>query len=306
MNKTVVPQLCGEEAAALSYLPDRLSTEVKKYAALYGGFVNEIRLRRGGVLSITVMGENVNCKITVTEKECADTLLRLCNNSIYSHTDTLKSGFVTTPEGIRVGICGKAVCENGEITAVANAGYICIRIPRRIPGAGDVAYEILKEMNFQRGIIIWSKPGIGKTTLLRELAVRLGGGACGIRTAVIDTRHELGYGVKGGLIDILDGYPRSKGMEIAKRTMSPQIILCDEISETKDANAILDAAGSGIPVAASVHAGSMAELCKKEYMKPIIEAGCIGAYIGLLEQTYKGYKYDIYRCDENSEIIFER
>ncbi len=304
MNELSV--MSGEETAALSYLPDRLAAEVKKYAALYGGFVNEIRLRSKGVLSITVMGENIPCKITVTEKECNDTFMRLCRNSVYSYADTIKKGYVTTPEGIRAGICGRAVCENGEIMAIAGTGYICIRIPRRIIGAGDVAYEILREMNFSRGVIVWSRPGIGKTTLLRELSVRLGSGADAVRVAVIDTRHELVYGVSGGLVDILDGYPRAEGMEIAKRTMSPQIMICDEIADMNDTRAILDAAGSGIPVVASAHAGSRVELLKGEYMKPIVESGCIGAFIGLLDRSNRGYKYEIYRCDSGSETLFER
>ena len=299
MKALVKPVMTGEETAALSYIPDRLSAEVRKYAALYGGMINEIRLRSGGILSVTIMGQNITCKATVSDEECAETFMRLCRNSLYSYTDTLKEGFITTPEGIRAGVCGRAVCENGEVTAVSGASSICIRIPRRIPGAGDVAYELLHEMSFTKGIIVWSVPGMGKTTLLRELAARIGGGADPMRVAVVDTRHELGAGIEGkGLIDVLDGYPRSKGIEIAKRTLSPQVIICDEIATADDAEAILEAAGSGIPVAASAHAGSRDELLRQEYLERLIGSGAFGAYIGLLGQTLGGYSYDIYRCRE--------
>lgn len=296
MNTKTKITFTGEEAMALSYVPDRISHEIRRYAALYGGMINEIRLRSGGILSITIRGENITCNSTVTEKECTDTFMRLCRNSLYSHADTLKEGFITTPEGIRVGVCGKAVCENNKILSVSGISSICIRIPRRIIGAGDKAYELLKEKNNLKGLIIWSVPGMGKTTLLRELILRLGSGGNPLRVAVVDTRHELGFGIKNkGLIDILDGYPRSKGIEIAKRTLSPQIIVCDEIANIDDANAILEAMGSGIPVVASVHAGTRKELMEHPYLKSIIYSDSIGFLLGLLGQTLGGYEYDIYR-----------
>jgi len=307
MTSLVRSVMTGEENAAISYIPERLGTEVRKYAALYGGMINEIRLRSGGMLSVTIMGENVTSKMIVTEEECEDSFMRLCRNSLYSCNETLKEGYITTPEGIRAGICGRAVCENGKITAVSGVTSICIRIPRRIPGAGDVAYEILNEMDFLKGLIIWSVPGMGKTTLLRELIIRISGGASPKRTAVIDTRHELGAGIKsGGLIDILDGYPRSKGIEIAKRTMAPQIIICDEIATPDDAAAILEALGSGIPVVASTHAGSRKELMEQVCISSILKAEGIGAYIGLTGQTLGGYMYDIYRQNEDSTVKFKR
>lgn len=299
--------ITGEETTALSYLPDRLSAEVRKYAALYGGMINEIRLRSGGPLSVTIMGENVVCKTFVSEKECNDTFMRLCRNSLYSCTDTLREGFITTPEGIRAGVCGRAVLENGEVMSVAGAAAICIRIPRRITGAGDVAYELLREMNFKKGIIVWSVPGMGKTTVLRELTVRLGSGETPLRVAVIDTRHEIGVGIKKtGLVDILDGYPRAKGIEIAKRTMSPQIIVCDEIATPDDTAAILEAAEAGIPVAASAHAGGGEELLRQTHLRPLILSTAFGAYVGLLGQTLGGYRYDIYRCGEGVSVNVKR
>lgn len=224
--------------------------------------------------------------------------MRLCRNSVYSYSNSIKEGYVTTPEGIRAGICGKAICQDNIISSVYGVNSICIRIPRRIPGTGDTAYELLREMSFQKGLIVWSIPGIGKTTLLRELISRLGSGDCSLRVSVVDTRHELGVGIKSsGLIDILDGYPRAKGIEIAKRTMSPQIIVCDEISTDEDAIAILGAAEAGIPIVASTHAGSRDELFNNKCMREILASKCIGIYLGLLAQTPGDYKYDIYKKD---------
>ena len=135
-------QFTGEENAALSYLSDKLSDEVKKVAALYGGMINEIRLRKNGQMSLTIRGENIPCKISPSDTELQDIFMRICKNSPYSYSDSLKEGFITTSEGIRVGICGRAVCENNVISAVSGVSSICIRIPRRVPGAGDVASQL--------------------------------------------------------------------------------------------------------------------------------------------------------------------
>lgn len=307
MIKQTINVLNGLENSALSYLPDRLAADARKQAALYGGMINEIRLRSGGVMSLTIRGENITCKTLVTENECHESYMKLCKKSPYSFADSLKNGYITTSEGIRAGICGKAVCENNTVTAISDITSICIRIPRRIPGAGDVAAEILHEMGNSKGIIIWSVPGMGKTTVLRELALRLSNGCDPLRVAVVDTRHEICAGIGDcGLIDILDGYPRSKGIEIAKRTMSPQIIICDEIATADDASAIFDAAGSGIPIAASAHAGSRGELCSQSHLKELLCSGHIGALIGLLEQKNGGYRYEVYRCFSDTELYFER
>lgn len=300
-------RITGEEAAALSYLPERLADEVRRQAALYGGMINEVRLHSGGVMSVTIMGENITCRVRVTPEECEETFMRLCQSSVYSHTETLREGFVTTPEGIRAGVCGRAVLDDGEVQAIAAPGAISLRIPRRIPGAGDVAYELLREMGLRRGLIVWSPPGVGKTTLLRELAVRLGCGSDAVRVAIVDTRHELGAGISGlGLVDVLDGYPRAQGIEIAKRTLSPQVIICDEIGGADDAAAILEAAGSGVPVVASAHAGSAAELLSQECLAPVLKSEGIGAYVGLLSRRLGGYEYEIYRRAEGSLVRIGR
>ena len=44
-------------------------------------------------------------------------------------------------KGLRAGICGKAVMENGKISSICDISSINIRIPHRIIGAGKYIYD---------------------------------------------------------------------------------------------------------------------------------------------------------------------
>lgn len=43
---------------------------------------------------------------------------KICNYSLYAYEDDIKRGFITVKGGNRVGICGKAVIENGHVTTL--------------------------------------------------------------------------------------------------------------------------------------------------------------------------------------------
>ena len=71
------------------------------------------------------------------------------------------------------------------------------------------------------------------------------------------------------MLDVLSGYPRSHGMEIAMRTLSPEYIICDELSSREDRQALLQCIGSGIRICTSVHAGSYEELLRHPVLQEI-------------------------------------
>ena len=143
--------------------------------------------------------------------------------------------------------------------------------------------------------ILYSPPGIGKTPALREIAARLGAKPYNIRIAVIDTRFEI-CGSLGGDVtyDALSGYPRAKGMETAVRTLSPQLILCDEIGSEEDAQAIYTSFGAGVPTVVTAHASSLEELCVRPFMRTLIDSGAFTYAVGL-SRTQSGFTLDINR-----------
>lgn len=290
------------EEAALAYLPGRMAEAAKRTAALYHGVISEIRLRAGCPMFLSVGNKNVSCGISPTADELSMIVRSLCGNSLYCHSETIKEGYICTEGGIRVGVCGRAVTEGGKILSVTDISSVAIRIPHRVPGAADGICRLILEEGF-RGAILYSPPGVGKTTALREIVARLGAKPYYIRIAVIDTRFEI-CGSLGGDVtfDALSGYPRAKGMETAVRTLSPQLILCDEIGSEEDVQAIYTSFGAGVPTVVTAHAGSLEELCVRPFMRALIDSGAFTYAVGL-SRTQSGFTLDINRISVGETAV---
>ena len=256
------------EETAFGFLTPEIANEAKRCALRLGLEINEIRLRENRLLSITCAGKNFSCDRKCTSEDIALTVDKLCGGSLYSHADDIRNGVINTEYGIRAGVCGRAVCENGKISAVCDISSVNIRIPRRVEGAGDGLFKLVKN---GKSALVFSPPGVGKTTVLRELIPYL---ARENRVAVIDTRYELCAGISGmDLCDVFSGYPRFEGIKSAVRTMSPEYIICDEIAGRDDAEALLSAYASGIAVCASAHAADYSGLLKKKEIAELIDEG---------------------------------
>ena len=130
---------------------------------------------------------------------------------------------------------------------------------------------------------MWSPPGVGKTTLLRSAIKELCSGSGALRASVIDTRGELSIACEGTgiLADVLSGYPRALGVEIATRCMNAQLLVCDEIGDAAEVEALLTSILCGVPLLASAHAGSVEELMTRPSVQKLHLAGAFGAYVGI-------------------------
>lgn len=264
------------ELAAIGYLPPHLAAAVRATAALRGGATDEIRLRVGRPISLVIRGKNAECGERCTESDIADTVGALCRHSLYSYSEEIKEGVITTECGIRAGVAGRATVRDGRIAAVSEITSVNIRIPHRVAGAADELYALVKASG---SVLVYSPPCGGKTTALRELVPLLSGGRDGRRVSVIDTRHELICDRDVCMnADFFSGYPRNLGIDASLRTMSPEYIICDEISSDEDVRAVLRARSAGVNIICSAHAGSEDELRLDGGVRRLIDCGVFGCF----------------------------
>lgn len=265
-------------ASVARLLPEALLAEIPRRAQ---GAVNELHLRADGYAWLTCGKENLSLTTALSRAQIEEILLAVCGGSLYAHADTLREGFVTLADGVRVGVVGRAVCEGGKTIGVRDVNALCFRIPTDTWMDPSPLIDLLDGFSYTRGLLLFSPPGGGKTTALRSLARALGSGAHPLRVAVVDTRCELAPSVsaKGLCTDVLLGYPRREGIEIAVRSMGAQIVICDEICGVDDAKIILELQGGGVPLIATAHGADLDGLLSRADLSLLHAAGTFGAYV---------------------------
>lgn len=281
---------------ALSFLPKTLTREIESLCAGRAGGASEIRelaIRVGAVSTVIYKSGRVPLGHTVTEGEAEQILYKLCRGSVYAYKECIASGYIPLDHGVRVGICGLARYEDGEIVGVSRTGSLVFRIPGGGCDFEDKLYAVWRS-GIGSGMLIYSPPGVGKTTALRSLVKMIGGGREQRRLAVIDERCEfVGEDLIGSCADVLRGYGKRRGIDIAIRTMSPELLVLDEVG-AEDSVAILDAVGCGIPLIATAHSGSIDELYSKPSLEPLIRSGVFKVFVGI-SRTGGGYSLSVDR-----------
>lgn len=294
--------------ALIELLSAPLMAAVERYIPR-GCAPEEIRLRAERCASLTVGGQNVMTNIRMTSRELSDLLTRMCGGSLYAYTEQIRQGFITLPQGVRVGVIGRAAMENGQIVGVREISSLCIRIPHVHRDVGGEICCVLEDQRRKgqghRGVLIYAPPGVGKTTLLRGVAARLAGGACPWRTVVIDTRGELSFAWETArlCLDVLTGYPRPLGVEIAARTMGAEVMICDEIGDTDEAMALVSAHNVGVPLVATAHGGSVDQILRRTGIRLLHEARIFGVYAGIRRDGQGGFLYDMTEWEEADRAV---
>ena len=279
-------------ATLLGCLPSHFCDAILRVGA---SPVEEIRLHCGRILTVTSRQKALGCGIIVSERDIQEIFNRMCGGSLYAFEETIRKGYIPLEGGIRVGVCGSAACEDGKIIGVHNVTGLMIRIPHAVSVETDTLLRAFFAERTLRGMLIYSPPGVGKTTLLRALAKNIASPRYGRHTVIVDTRGEINVGLGDPLLhlDVMSGYPRDVGIEIAVRALGAQVIICDEIGSISDARATLSAANCGVPIIASAHAASVDELMERPVIQILHRAHVFGQYVGISRRAMGGFDYDV-------------
>lgn len=254
--------------------------------------VEEIRLRinrpvrivgEGRMYFLTadgVLNQKEENALVCHREELCRCLELMSDYSLYAFNEEIKNGFITLPGGHRVGICGQAVCNKGEVKHIKNISSMNFRLAGQRIGIAD---ELIKHLMRNNGIystLILSPAGCGKTTLLRDIVRCISDK--GITVSVIDERSEIAACYKGipqndvgDCTDVMDMVPKSKGIMMVLRAMSPRVIAADEINQNEDISAIRSARSCGAALLCTMHSD---EDC---FDQGIISEGIFERYIQL-------------------------
>ncbi len=303
-------EICPELLRILKYLPEKVSSAVGRFAGELSGndnYLSEIRLRANAPISVTYLDRNVvlfeGKFVICSEAEVLGTLQRLCEDSVHTYSETIREGFVSLENGYRIGVVGRAGGDSETIKNVYGISSLSIRLPHVVTGVGTAAMKYVYDGGRICSTLFYSPPNVGKTTLVRDLARILSTGKSARRISIVDTRAEIYIRslFSDSIADVLVGYPRAKGIEIATRTMSPEAIICDEIGTLEEAKAILSAQNSGVPLIATAHADSFDRLIKRPNMKTLYDSHIFRYYIGISRAPGSGrFDYTVFDTEKGA------
>ncbi len=263
----------------LPLLPYGLRERLRSVSSADRKRTEEIRLRLGHAPSIVMPDGEISIGGEVVARRDLDGVLDLVTRvSAHSVQSSMAQGFVTARGGYRVGICGTIVLSDGVMTGYRTISSVAVRISRGIVGAADnVIKEIAPDGKICSTLII-SPPGVGKTTLLRDVVRYISD--TGTRVAIADERGEIAAlcdGVPqmdvGTHTDVLDACPKAHGVMLLLRAMNPEVIAVDEITAPEDITAALGAANCGVKLLATAHANGLPDLKLRALYRGLFEAG---------------------------------
>lgn len=313
----------------MQFIPDDLKSVLVKALLHENIEIEEIRMRAGKpimlhnyngdwfVSSDGCFTERVLNSCIVTQEHLVKTLSLMSENSIYAYQDEIKNGYITLKGGHRVGISGRTVMDGSNVKNIKDISGLNIRISKEIYGC---SHKIIKYISDSKGgiynTLIISPPQCGKTTILRDIARCLSdgyeeAGIKGMKVGIVDERSELAGCCKGipqyrvGVrTDVLDGCPKSVGMIMMLRAMSPHVIVTDEIGGTGDKEAVLQVINAGIKIITSAHGYNISELKTRREVLSLLDENVFERFIvlsgskgpGTVEEVIDGVSMKALMC----------
>ncbi|PYI55064.1 stage III sporulation protein AA [Paenibacillus flagellatus] len=319
----------------LPFLPARIREMIEKLPKTALDALEEIRIREARSLEIVHDGESrfvtEGGALTVdpeagykpAKEDCAKLLDLLTNHSLYTFEEELRRGYITIAGGHRVGLAGKTVLERGEVKHIRDVAGFNIRIARAVRGVGAALLPAIwdESAGSVHQTLVISPPRQGKTTLVRDLARMISAGSqsvsgrdarrsqlarSGLRVGIVDERSEIAACYRGvptfdvgPRTDVLDGCPKAEGMMMMIRSMSPDVLVVDEIGRPEDAAALQEALHAGVRVIATAHGRSVADVRDRPVMRRLLEERMFARLVELSRNRQAGARFTVWDANGN-------
>lgn len=296
----------------LNIFPPKIADAVNSYK---GEKIQEIRVKINKPIILYTDKSETILSNEVTKEDFKFIIQRISNYSIYAYEEEIKQGFITLKGGHRVGIAGECVMENNKIKTIKNISSLNIRISKEVIGCGKKVIKYITNNNIVRNTLIISPPKCGKTTILRDITRILSSGdlkenLIGKKVVVIDERSEIGASYTGipqmnlGIrTDILDNCLKKEGMLMAIRSLSPDVLICDEIGTEEDISALNTAFNSGVNIVVTVHGSNLEDIKKRKVFDNLLVSGIIERVIVLSNRLGVGTIENVYSIKRDGEIV---
>lgn len=236
----------------------------------------------------------------IQPRDLAAVLEAATQSSAHTVADQVRAGFVTLRGGHRLGLCGNAATQGGALHNIRHLSSLSLRIAREFKGISDEILPYVYQNGGLQNTLILSPPGLGKTTLLRDLVRNVSSGSrygAALRVSLADERGEVAalymgqpqFDV-GPHTDVLDGCPKAAAVLWLLRAMSPQVVALDEITAPEDIQAIETARNCGAALLATCHARGLEDLRGRPLYRGLFE---IFRWAVLIRQDGGGRKYQL-------------
>ena len=282
---------------AVRALPAWLAAPLAQLPAQTAVRVQELRLRTGCAVAFTVQGRQCPASalpgcpprlaaMRLDALQIEEIFHTLCNGSVHTHEKELTEGYLTTSAGNRVGVAGQFVQREGQSIILQKVTSLNLRIARGCIISLPPALDKLLEQHFT-GLLIVGDPGSGKTTLLRTIAQTLAERQRLV--AVVDERGEL-FPPEQPLppLERIGGVDKARAVQMALRTLAPQVILLDELGGLEETRALEQGFFSGVDFIASLHAPDAAQAQCRPQVQALLQRGMLRQLVVLAGRETPG------------------
>lgn len=283
----------------VNFLPRNIADIIKRIPPSQQEELEEIRVRIHRPIEITMKGVTRFLSYIIQPDDALQLLNKISHFSIYTLEEELKRGYITVSGGHRIGLAGKVILEDGKVKAIRDVSSFNIRIAKERIGIADPILPYIFKDEWLHTMII-GPPQTGKTTLLRDIARTISTGdpkrnLQAIKVGIVDERSEIAGCVNGipqltfgHRVDVLDACPKAEGMMMMIRSMSPDVLIVDEIGRKEDAEAIMEAIHAGIKLIMTTHGSGLADIRNRPSLKEILEQDIFQRFIVLSRKKGPG------------------